>query len=242
MGLLSANLSLFLGSAAAFAAPQNHTDKADSSNPVRIAIVGATLINPAKSQVLENAIVTIEGNRILAVAHTTVNAGKVFAKDSEIGTIDPGMLADLVILRANPLVDIHNASEIETVIKDGVEHPAIDLLEETPTDIVQRQVNAYNAKNMEAFMITYSSDAKVFQYPDLLLAAGREEIRKRYEHLFAGTRPLHAQILQRISAGRTVIDQERLTGLPDAKTSEGFAIYDVTDRLIRNVTLIPTGE
>ena len=68
LGLLSANLSLFLGSAAAFAAPQNHTDKADSSNPVRIAIVGATLINPAKSQVLENAIVTIEGNRILAVA------------------------------------------------------------------------------------------------------------------------------------------------------------------------------
>jgi imidazolonepropionase-like amidohydrolase len=172
----------------------------------------------------------------------TVNAGKVFAKDSEIGTINPGMLADLVILRANPLIDIHNASEIETVIKDGVEHRAIDLLEETPTDIVQRQVNAYNAKNIEAFMITYSSDAKVFQYPDLPLAAGREEIRKRYEHLFAGTRPLHAQILQRISAGRTVIDQERLTGLPDAKTSEGFAIYDVTDRLIRNVTLIPTGE
>jgi imidazolonepropionase-like amidohydrolase len=172
----------------------------------------------------------------------TVNAAKVFAKDSETGAIDPGMLADLVILRANPLVDIHNASEIETVIKDGVEHRAIDLLEETPTDVVQRQVNAYNAKNMEAFMTTYSSDAKVFQYPDVLLAAGRGEIRNRYERLFSGTRPLHTQVLQRISAGRTIIDQERLTGLPDAKTSESFAIYDVTDRLIRNVTLIPTNE
>jgi imidazolonepropionase-like amidohydrolase len=172
----------------------------------------------------------------------TVNASKVFAENSEVGTIDPGMLADLVILRANPLVDIRNASEIETVIKDGVEYRAADLLEETPSDVVQRQVNAYNARNMEAFITTYSSDAKLFQYPNLLVASGREEIRTRYERLFSGTRPLHAQILQRISAGRTVIDQERSTGLPDARTSEGFVIYEVTDRLIRNVTLIPTGE
>lgn len=178
--------------------------------------------------------------QILAAA--TVNASKVFAKDSEVGTIDPGMLADLVILRANPLVDIHNTSEIEIIIKDGVEHRVTDLLEETPSDVVQRQVNAYNARNMEAFITTYSSDAKLFQCPNQLLASGREEIRKRYERLFSGTRPLHAQILQRISAGRTVIDQERSTGLSDARTSEGFAIYEVTDRLVRNVMLIPTGE
>jgi imidazolonepropionase-like amidohydrolase len=172
----------------------------------------------------------------------TVNASKVFAKNSEVGTIDPGMLADLVILRANPLVDIRNASEIETVIKDGVEYRAADLLEETTSELVQRQVNAYNARNMEAFITTYSSDAKLFLYPNLLLASGREEIRKRYELLFSGTQHLHTQILQRISAGRTVIDQERSTGLPDAKTSEGFVIYEVTDRLIRNETLIPISE
>jgi imidazolonepropionase-like amidohydrolase len=172
----------------------------------------------------------------------TVNASKVFAKNSEVGTIDPGMLADLVILRANPLVDIRNASEIETVIKDGVEYRAADLLEETPSELVQRQVNACNARNMEAFITTYSSDAKLFLYPNLLLASGREEIRKRYELLFSGTQPLHTQILQRISAGRTVIDHERSTGLPDAKTFEGFVIYEVTDRLIRNETLIPISE
>jgi imidazolonepropionase-like amidohydrolase len=172
----------------------------------------------------------------------TVNASKVFAKNSEVGTIDPGMLADLVILRANPLVDIRNASERETVIKDGVEYRAADLLEETPSELVQRQVNAYNARNMEAFITTYSSDAKLFLYPNLLLASGREEIRKRYELLFSGTQPLHTQILQRISAGRTVIDQERSTGLPDAKSSEGFVIYEVTDRLIRNETLNPISE
>jgi len=75
--------------------------------------------------------------------------------------------ADSILGRMRSTCVQSDASEIETVIKDGVEHRAIDLLEETPTDIVQRQVNAYNAKNIEAFMITYSSDAKVFQYPDL---------------------------------------------------------------------------
>jgi hypothetical protein len=293
-GLLSASLPLLSGSATGFAAPQNHADEAASSPPPRIAIVGATLIDPERVKkamadpnyvasrrqllvepALKNLkklqdagvkiaagtdagnIGTLHGPSIFRefelmakagltpmqiLTAATVNASKVFAENSEVGTIDPGMLADLVILRANPLVDIRNASEIETVIKDGVEYRAADLLEETPSDVVQRQVNAYNARNMEAFITTYSSDAKLFQYPNLLVASGREEIRTRYERLFSGTRPLHAQILQRISAGRTVIDQERSTGLPDARTSEGFVIYEVTDRLIRNVTLIPTGE
>jgi imidazolonepropionase-like amidohydrolase len=168
----------------------------------------------------------------------TTNGGKVFARDSQIGAIDPGMSADLVILRANPLADIHNASEIETVIKDGIEHQIGDLLPETPVDVVQRQVNAYNARSMEAFTAAYSPDAKVYQYPDQLLATGRDEIRKKYEHLFSETPALHVQILQRLSAGQTVIDQERVTGAQ--KIYEGFAIYEVADRAIRNVTLIPT--
>jgi hypothetical protein len=168
----------------------------------------------------------------------TTNGGKVFARDSKIGAIDPGMSADLVILRANPLADIDNASEIETVIKDGIEHQIGDLLQETPVEIVQRQVNAYNARSTEAFTAAYSPDAKLYQYPDQLLATGRDEIRKQYEHLFSETPALHVQILQRLSAGQTVIDQERVTGAQ--KIYEGFAIYEVADRAIRNVTLIPT--
>lgn len=200
-GLLSASLPLLSSSAAGFAASQNHADEAASSPPPRIAIVGATLIDPAKSQVLENSIVTIEGNRIIAVTQALTDEVPVNTRvinahgkwllpgyiDAHVHFFQSGGLytrpdsldlrairpyteevADLVILRANPLADIRNASEIETVIKDGVEYRATDLLEETPSELVQRQVNAYNARNMEAFIMTYSSDAKLFLYPNLL--------------------------------------------------------------------------
>jgi hypothetical protein len=40
-------------------------------------------------------------------------------KQNTLGTIEAGKLADLLILRANPLDDIRNTRTIETVIKDG---------------------------------------------------------------------------------------------------------------------------
>jgi imidazolonepropionase-like amidohydrolase len=173
------------------------------------------------------------------LADATVNGSRVFGQDSKFGAVDPGMLADLIILRANPLVDIHNASEIETVIKDGAVHQVEDLLAETPVDTVQWQVNAYNARNMEAFTLAYAASATMYEYPNRLLATGRDEIRKRYERLFAETPALHVQILHRLASGRTIIDQERVTGLSESRIFEGFAVYEVVDRLIQNVTLIP---
>ena len=40
-------------------------------------------------------------------------------KQNTLGTIEPGKLADLLILAANPLDDIRNTRKIETVMKDG---------------------------------------------------------------------------------------------------------------------------
>jgi imidazolonepropionase-like amidohydrolase len=49
----------------------------------------------------------------------TVNGAKVMGLEGEAGTIAPGRLADLVVLDADPLADIANASRIHRVIKDG---------------------------------------------------------------------------------------------------------------------------
>jgi imidazolonepropionase-like amidohydrolase len=61
---------------------------------------------------------------------TTANAAKVFGGDTgaKIGSLKPGNFADLVILKSNPVDDIKNASEIETVIKNGVVYPAASIL------------------------------------------------------------------------------------------------------------------
>jgi len=60
----------------------------------------------------------------------TENAAKLFGGDTgaHIGKIDNGYFADLVILKSNPVDDIANASDIDTVIKNGVVYPADSIL------------------------------------------------------------------------------------------------------------------
>jgi imidazolonepropionase-like amidohydrolase len=68
----------------------------------------------------------------------TVNAAKVFdttggtsfrsSAPSKIGAIAPGNVADLVILKSNPVDDIAHASDIDSVMKNGVVYPADSIL------------------------------------------------------------------------------------------------------------------
>jgi imidazolonepropionase-like amidohydrolase len=61
---------------------------------------------------------------------TTANAAKTFGGDigAKIGSLQPGYYADLVILKSNPLDDIKNASDIDSVMKDGVLYKADVIL------------------------------------------------------------------------------------------------------------------
>lgn len=68
----------------------------------------------------------------------TANAARVFdttggtgfrsAPTPKIGSIVAGNYADMVILKSNPIDDIARASDIQTVIKNGVVYPADSLL------------------------------------------------------------------------------------------------------------------
>jgi imidazolonepropionase-like amidohydrolase len=49
----------------------------------------------------------------------TVNGSKAARREKEVGTIEPGRLADMVLLDADPLIDVGNLSQVYRVIKGG---------------------------------------------------------------------------------------------------------------------------
>jgi len=56
--------------------------------------------------------------RAIAAA-TRVNA-TIIGKGRELGTIEPGKLADIIVVKGNPLFDIVALANVETVVKDGL--------------------------------------------------------------------------------------------------------------------------
>lgn len=59
----------------------------------------------------------------------TRNGAIFLGKDNELGTVEVGKLADMVLLSADPTVDINNAKKIHMVIKNGeiVDRPSLPL-------------------------------------------------------------------------------------------------------------------
>jgi Tol biopolymer transport system component len=49
----------------------------------------------------------------------TVNGSKIIGRPEDIGSLEPGKLADLIVLDKNPLDDIHNTNTVHWVMKNG---------------------------------------------------------------------------------------------------------------------------
>ena len=64
-----------------------------------------------------------------AIRIGTLNAAIFIGKERELGSIEVGKLADMVLLNADPLADISNAQKIDLVFKGGriVDRSALDL-------------------------------------------------------------------------------------------------------------------
>ncbi len=45
--------------------------------------------------------------------------------------------------------------------------------------LVQKQVNGYNARNIDAFLEPYSEEIELYMFPNQLISKGKEAMRKR---------------------------------------------------------------
>lgn len=94
--------------------------------------------------------------------------------------------------------------------------------------VVQRQLDAYNARDLEEFLGAYAEDAEQHLLHAGVIASGREEIRKRMAERFADP-ALHAELVSRTVMDNIVVDHEFVTRtFPDGLgTVEMICIYEV---------------
>jgi hypothetical protein len=102
-----------------------------------------------------------------------------------------------------------------------------------PEKIVQEQLEAYNRHDVDAFLKTYSSEIKLYEFPDKELSSGLDAMRKTYGKLFEQQPDRKARIAKRIVHGDFVIDHEEVSG--GGRKFTAVAVYRVKDGKINAV-------
>ncbi|HEY3755572.1 MAG TPA: nuclear transport factor 2 family protein [Opitutaceae bacterium] len=106
--------------------------------------------------------------------------------------------------------------------------------------LVRRQLEAYNARDVDALLACYAPDARMYRHPSELVVQGRDAMGRLFRDRFAEPN-LHAQVVQRIVLANKVIDHELVTRtFPEGPgTLEVAMIYEIRDGLIANAWSIP---
>ena len=101
-------------------------------------------------------------------------------------------------------------------------------------DIVQRQFDAYNAQDIDAFCATYADDCIIALYGGETLQAGKGAIRERYTKSWSQYPKNRAWSVSRMAYGDVVIDHEKGERSPEGPFFEAIVIYTVKgDQIVR---------
>lgn len=109
------------------------------------------------------------------------------------------------------------------------------------TDVVDRQIAAYQARDLDAFLTLYAKNVRIRQFDGSVMVSGLDGMRGFYEPLFRDSPTLGARILHRIAALGYVIDEEEVTGvnLPGYPPAlHAVVVYQVRDGLIHDVIFL----
>ena len=107
---------------------------------------------------------------------------------------------------------------------------------DSPVDVVDRQIVAYNDGDVDAFVAEFDDDAVVAGFADEEpMAVGESEIRALYGEQFDAFSP-EVEILSRLSLGEYVVDHERVER-DDGGAMEAIGVYRVVDGEIAGLWL-----
>jgi ketosteroid isomerase-like protein len=116
----------------------------------------------------------------VALEAATKNAAHPLRLAETVGQVDPGYVADLLVLAGNPAGDIRHLEKPVMVVRNGVAYPIEQLLTDEVRwrrdkrairAVLERQVIAWNEKDLRRFMQGY------WQNDNLIFASGGEVMR-----------------------------------------------------------------
>ena len=103
-------------------------------------------------------------------------------------------------------------------------------------ELVQAQLEAFNAKDLETLLQTFSADAEIFALHGRRLAAGRAALSEWFMLEWRRNDP-HVDLLSRTQLGETVIDRERIVNRAQGCAgAEVLCTYQVEGGVIRRAT------
>jgi hypothetical protein len=98
-------------------------------------------------------------------------------------------------------------------------------------DPVERQVDAYNAHDLDAFVGCYADNVIISDSRGAVLLAGRKAMLEEFSALFASSPELHANVVGRLNTGACVVLHERIEGY-GGDPIDGIMVYHVADNVI----------
>lgn len=110
-----------------------------------------------------------------------------------------------------------------------------------PAHVVQAQVDAYNAHDIDAFAACYAENVTITDLSGKRpVVKGISALKHAFAFLSTMPKEFHVEIVQRAVTGPTVVDVEQAVGLPAGKkTHQSMAVYEVRDGKILNVWFPP---
>jgi hypothetical protein len=109
--------------------------------------------------------------------------------------------------------------------------------------LAQAQLDAYNKRDIEAFLKPYADSVEIYNFPNKLQYKGKETMRKNYAGMFTSTPDLFCTLKNRIAVGNTIIDQESVVFQKDQPAFECMAIYTIeAGKIVKVYFIVPKKE
>jgi hypothetical protein len=105
-------------------------------------------------------------------------------------------------------------------------------------DVVQAQLEAYNAQDLDAYCAFFAEDVVVADLNGQVTSRGLEAYRTRYAGTFQQFPQNRAELLNRMVCGAAVIDHEKVVRGPGGESFEVIAIYTLAGGRIARVDFV----